>query len=980
MRQGKVGFDPAIDVDDQLGKFQSRDGGCRRFDLGLSNDLLTVDPVADSWLTTRGSVGDLQNLFQYQKCNETFRQLQSLSKGSSDCKEVVDAFLFRDVDSPFTSVDSAVCNSACFSRVQRALQIASETCSKSWKEEQFNGKYTQVLYKKVYIASTAHLWSKVACHVNLLGQQCVRTIRDYSDLFISCSLFSGAGGLHTRLSAPFTVVNMSSSTPLCPASCADALIKYQHSDGCCSASVSEATAIWADLVSIDGQAQRGPFSMDLGESKNPWTSLGTGLGAKTYGASHRCGRGDAVYPECLTRSAAYCASPSWRAACCNINCLNGGFKKDPGDCYCSCPTDRVGASCGQRSSHLRVFILIPGEDLLTYDAGKQFWTLQTLETLTLIRPDQLQWDSITEVKAGAQRSLQQSAQSRSVEVVVRLLVSSPRDAKRLASMVNNGILSKEIAKHIANISNSKWVPEILKGEYPPIAFDAYGKESCDDVDTPCYFKKDTAVVQSNATILDQEETNVVIVAVAAALGGVAVALLTALAIFLLMRQKEAHGPIFFNPYEVKKKFDLNGLLPTRKKEAARFSNPKIEEDEFGGKGATSSVKFGDVGRKPLSYSIRDKKPRVGFSGSDGLFLSLVSSGYASDTSSGLQGIAVSSDLVFDGATKLSTAVPTRSETERAHAKLITQGRGTLIDSPHMQPARKKDYIPTLQKAKTTFASQFPESITESATMNNADNWDKLSAVERSNFEIETPRARARYRYTPETAGNGLEEAEFQKSQILQRLKMVKKMRESMPTASTLSTPRLFSNLDQDRRDDNLDTLSVYSDRAQDATAASNALRNQASVPRGNKASTSNKRLSPRSSATVASFEAVAEETPRSLDRRMPLVANANPPTAINLVNGIQFSLSHLPPQASPRVEAKLKQRPRGDGAQAKSGALVTLQAKSPPRPQANLGSWERPRAVPLPMLTPLGIDNDDSSSVLGETRATVKFGSFQMLP
>jgi hypothetical protein len=573
-----VGNSPPIFVDKNLGMFGAREGGCRRIDLAFVDEILTVVPVSTTFLGETALAGNLQNLNQYRLCNDTFKQLQSLAASRPDCKRVLDAFLFRDTESSFTMVGDEICNSDCLSMVQMALEASAMKCSSAWKAFQFTGQYTELIYKKLYIAATAHLWSKVACYVNGNKQHCTRTMVDFSELFGACSVFDSQAQTRPRLSAILMMDQKSTANPLCPAVCAEALLEYQFQDGCCSATVSEAADIWAELLSIEDDNTRGPFNLDIGQTSNPWTPLGVGNTTR-YGVGHDCETGKAIYPQCFIKSAAYCDTPSWVRQCCDFPCYNNGTREETGDCFCSCPIDRVGRNCASRSTHVRVMILIPGENKRSYHAGKQAYTQQALELLTGALPEDIEWDTITENLGNGRRRLQQSRQSSTVRVVMRLLMSDARQGRRVSNMVLSSIIDQRFAKTITNISKNTWKMELEIDEYPPIVFDAYGREVCDDVDIPCFMKLREVAVQNNVTLVIEGDDKV-LVAVTSTLGAVAAVLLLAVAIFYLCYKE---GTAFAN-WRPKTKVTLDGILPQTKDKESRFDDDRMKKEEFGRRG------------------------------------------------------------------------------------------------------------------------------------------------------------------------------------------------------------------------------------------------------------------------------------------------------------------------------------------------------------------------------------------------------------
>lgn len=653
-------------------------------DLAFVDGFLTVEQLSTTYLQKSDLAGDLQNLNQYRQCNNTFQQLQVLSASRPECKNVVDTFLFRDAESSLTTVADEVCNSNCFFMVQTALEASMMKCSSVWKEFQFTGKYTDLIYKKLYIAATAHLWSRVSCFKNANEQQCTRTMLDFSELFGACSLFDSGAQKQPRLSAALMMDQPSTRSPVCPAACAEALLEYQVQDGCCSATVSEASAVWAELLSTERDDPKSPFSLDIGETANPWTPLGMGATTR-YGVGHDCETSKAIYPQCFMKSSDYCDTPSWIAQCCTFPCYNNGTRGETGECFCSCPYDRVGRNCLRRSTHVRVMFVIPGEDKNSYHAGKRAYTQQALQLLTGALPEDIEWDSVADNAGNVRRRLQQSRETSSVRVVMRILAPVARDALRLSNMVLNGILDQRFADQISNVSKNMWSMEVEMAEYPPIVFDAYGREVCDDIDTTCYLKVRESALQDNVTLVIEEDDGFQ-GTLTSILGAVAGFLLLAL-VFFFFCYKE--GSVFGNWWQTKTKVNLDGILPRTKDRDNRFYDYRVKQEELVRRTEkmTSTVMFEKARDKPLNYSTRGKKSGEGFVVSDDLWSSLAPSGLSNNLSN-TQGIAVSSHLVFDDAMSTSLvpsgAAPTRAGTESAHAKLLIQGKGNqIIESPHV---------------------------------------------------------------------------------------------------------------------------------------------------------------------------------------------------------------------------------------------------------------------------------------------------------
>ena len=523
-------------VDPSSVRFGARVGGCRRFDLSKRGDPLHVRSVK-----VVAVEDDQKNLRMYRTCNESLRELQQLAASSESCRTVLDVFLFRDTEAPLLHVDREICSSSCLTAAQIALRSSSEICSKMWKSSLYPGRYAKEIFKKTVITSTAHFWSKMACQINAYGKQCTRTIRDYSELFATCPLFMPVSNSsrhsigQPQLSAPFDVHNRTLN-PLCPGSCAAALLKYQSQDGCCAASVAQGSTVWAKLLSKEG-AQMG--KIDLGNTSDPWTPLGKGSASRIYDSGYDCATADQIYPQCLMKSTAYCNRPSWPPACCSFSCKNKGTKAF-GDCYCACPYGLAGAACDERSIHIRVEMMFDQETKMTFHAGKQAWLQDAFEKLTEVDgvKGKVEWDSIKEFPEGGQlRRRLQATTSKSVLVAIRILFSSTTTSTRLRKMLAIGLLDNTVARKIEQSSNGAWTPVLVGGSMPPVVFSLDGLEICDDIEIKCFINggiDPRGSVQSASTPSAATEPKInnkrSIIIAGAVVGGVAGALLAALII------------------------------------------------------------------------------------------------------------------------------------------------------------------------------------------------------------------------------------------------------------------------------------------------------------------------------------------------------------------------------------------------------------------------------------------------------------------
>ncbi len=768
-------------INENSGRFDTRDGACRLLNLNLVQSVVPVQEVDDSALYKASVIGDVQNLKQYVLCNSTFQQLQYLSASSPECKRVLDAFLFRNVDGSIVTIDKEVCRSDCLLNARMALKSSANTCSKLWKEYQFTGKYTKLLYKKLYIVSTALFWSEVACFANHKGQQCTRSIFEYPQLLGACPVFNKSAWPHRLLSAPF-FVPPSSVSPRCPAGCADALMEYQNVDGCCASTVAEAAARWAALLSVKDDKTRGLFRMNLGETANPWTPLGDVKGDKLYGPVHDCNiTTERIYPQCLLESSFYCNFPAWRPPCCDFECTNDGSKTATGDCFCSCPLNRVGAACQLSSIHVRIDIVFPDEDRSTFHYGKMKWLQESLEFLLEVKPDQIEFDSIKDLEGRSGRRLQQSGQA-GLRVIVRILVGQIRDALRISALANLAIdvsmlddgskkKGKGLAKEIAENAQNRWVPTLRQGKYPAFGLDPFGRELCDEIQVMCVYQKDFGNQNQNST-LQNESNNATLVIVTATLGAVTAVLLIA-AFFIVRRQPWWRAFLARSASSIK---IYTPKMPEMKKRPVR--DERFQEDmshgytkrtsvlfEESGEGAEERVLF--IGAQSSNLSAVDTNKTGNSSARNyNLFESLalsgnlqkplaLSSGTHTVKHNGSGHVIVSSDLVFDHAlsTEPLAEVPTREETGNVHEKFTMQGKRNLTESPH---GKLNKGVHVRMRDENTHKGSVVDA----------------KKVSFSHFDVTS---------VPEVAAAPtIDEVQFRKTQILQRLKLIKEVLKKLP--------------------------------------------------------------------------------------------------------------------------------------------------------------------------------------------------------
>ena len=215
-----IGGSPSEEVDAALQRFASRYGSCRRIELSHRNSILFLASPSRSYLKTKGKAGLLRDLQRYYSCNSTLQQLQALEQ-VPDCNALLETVLYRDITTKFT-LPEGTCDNSCLERVTISLERSKRECHLNWKGEFFSGRqFKDRIYKKLHLVGVASSFANVMCKKNHLGENCVKSIYDFSVLFDKCPLFSNRGG---EFRAPFSAPrDKSASSDTCPQACFDAL-------------------------------------------------------------------------------------------------------------------------------------------------------------------------------------------------------------------------------------------------------------------------------------------------------------------------------------------------------------------------------------------------------------------------------------------------------------------------------------------------------------------------------------------------------------------------------------------------------------------------------------------------------------------------------------------------------------------------------------------------------------------------------------
>jgi len=472
---------PLTEFDAALRRFSSRDGACRRSDLKFSQEALILPDGDTSYLMGYGQAGVLQDVRSYIACNQTLQDIQKLGKSSTICQRVIDLLLYRDATTTPT-VPKDLCESNCWLQVQSLLAASSRKCSLRWRGQFYSGSlFKDRIYKKLHIVSTAHAYSKVLCEVNHKGEYCSKSIYDHSKIFQPCGLFEKTAD--SFFSSPFSVKDdrNGGNKGTCPRACMDALHVYQSVYGCCAASVTEAAIELKSILS-----EKSPFVLDLGVTNNPFTPLGRGLNF-TYGYTQECTPSSAIRlsDECFMTSPAFCnRSDGWRETCCSFSCAAGGHKSRPGDCFCSCPHGRTGDRCQVPGAYAQVHLIFPGENDASFTYEKIQYVKRATADIAEVQVVNIELDTLLAIANSARRSS-------SINIVMRVLSPTAREASRLAQKLDAGLKDGRLMRSIAEIcrmNGYEWPVEVSVGKYRPLAFDLFGREICDDVTVTCQLK------------------------------------------------------------------------------------------------------------------------------------------------------------------------------------------------------------------------------------------------------------------------------------------------------------------------------------------------------------------------------------------------------------------------------------------------------------------------------------------------------------
>ena len=448
-----------------------------------------------------------------------------------------------------------------------------------------------------------------------------------------------------------------------------------------------------------------------------------------------------------------------------------------------------------------------GEDKLSYHYGKQQYTQRALESVIASNAlQEVQWDSIKEVKQRARRNLRQHAPSvnerdrvseggrdggmegrkrdreerresepGSVRVLLRFIYVSSREAARMQGIFleDEGIWSK-LQKQVAEETDRKWSPVLDIGEHPPLLIDANGLEVCDDMKVKCYLGK-----KNESTYIYQHDTkkegsagfNVdikVLIPVVAALGGVLAALLIGVAA-LWWTKSEGYQKVRKRLHVASE--SLSGIMTSdfRKKESsAKNRLQKTQEEEY------------KIGMTVQIVNTADNKMSKRGDRS-GFLLRNFAAGQKNTV------VSLSSSLVFqnDASTSgTSGDVPAHYQTAAAHAKLSIQGKGELItDSEHstFHVVKRDDFRPKFDRFHIT-----QRSSVKFATL------DEMEAMQQFYNPTCKPKGAVVFRNSCE-GGGGKDIKESNPLKALQRPKL-DLLKEGAPVAAVVGeddSPGLF---------------------------------------------------------------------------------------------------------------------------------------------------------------------------------------------
>jgi len=448
-------------------------GGCNRMSMKKVTESSALMP-ADLVL---GDISLLDDYYLYKSCNDSFVSLRETALSSPDCTSMWDVYMARDALSPWSeppSVLDATCMNSCFRSFQAALETAVDACRSSWIAPHNRQFYTILVFKKLFIASTALFWMEVSCFRNHLGLYCTRPAQNFSNVFDEggCEPFDPR--LTTVLSAPFTFEN---KTRQCSQNCINAFIDYQRADHCCASTFAEAQQQWASRLSHPTRTR--PVQVDFGVTIDPWTQLGTGSRQQfNVRRASACSR---TWLDATCMMTESCGSRNWRPKCCKISCRNQGTKKHDGSCYCACPVTNTGNECINRNAHVRATLVFTGESLFTFQYIHELWALEGVAAGLSVPLDRIERDSIDE-EIVERRSNSTSA----ILFGIRIITPTDREAQRLGVLLNEAVQQGNMERSIEGQSGIPLTWDItLALQDIPRSYDASGGAMCDNVLVMC---------------------------------------------------------------------------------------------------------------------------------------------------------------------------------------------------------------------------------------------------------------------------------------------------------------------------------------------------------------------------------------------------------------------------------------------------------------------------------------------------------------
>jgi hypothetical protein len=181
-------------------------------------------------------------------------------------------------------------------------------------------------------------------------------------------------------------------------------------------------------------------------------------------------------------------SSAWCGKCCDISCENGGSKAYDGACYCSCPRNRTGYRCQGQSEHASIDLVFVGESIDSWTCEKTDYLKQALADISVMTTADVEVDTIQPSNAARRGA--------SINVLLRIVTSGGfRDCLRIASEAKQSVENGDLKRMISRQSGDRFSPGLRFGKYTPIAFDKEGRELCDNREVICQL----VVQQPNST-------------------------------------------------------------------------------------------------------------------------------------------------------------------------------------------------------------------------------------------------------------------------------------------------------------------------------------------------------------------------------------------------------------------------------------------------------------------------------------------------